>query len=213
MAIISEQTYTANGSQREFQVDGKILSDSHIAVWLIDYTDTENPVETRIPTAEYDVLGSIVLLDVAPANGITVSLKLSDNGEGIDIPPSSLSTISANISAVLTVDTNIGDINTVNDNITDVNTVATNITDVNTNADNINQIKIVADTINGGGSATGGQYYGSGLTKPIGFVGNSTIENETISIKAGTNAFAIDELVVENGTEIVLGKDSVFKIL
>ena len=116
MAIISEQAYIANGTQREFQVVGTILSDSHIGVWIVDYS-TIPVTETRLPTARYDVLGSTVLLDVPPQSGLTVSLVLTDNGEGIEIPPSEITDISANINKIINVTDNIEYIITNSDNM------------------------------------------------------------------------------------------------
>lgn len=137
MAVISEQTYIADGSQREFQVNGNILSDSHIGVWVTD-NSVVPPVESRIPTADYDVLGSFVLFNTAPANGDDIRLVLTDNGEGVDSPPSDITNISANIA----------DIVTVSDAILSVITNATNIADINTNATNITEILTVSGISN-----------------------------------------------------------------
>jgi len=146
MAIISEQAYVADGSQREFQVVGRILSDSHIGVWLVDYSTTPE-TETRIPTAEYDVLGSIVLFDTPPAEGLTVSLILTDNGEGIEQPPSTWTNISANIQDINIVANNFDSVVIVGENIEDVNTVANDISNVNIVSSNIADINIVATDI------------------------------------------------------------------
>ncbi len=105
MAIISEQTYTANGSQREFQVVGTILSDSHIGVWIVD-----GAVETRLATADYDVLGSVVLLNTAPTSGTSVRLILSDSGEDLDVPPSAISDVYANLEAIININSVIDEI-------------------------------------------------------------------------------------------------------
>ena len=156
MAIISEQAFVCDGTQKEFQVVGNILSDSHIGVWLIDYTT--NPItETRLATADYDVLGSIVLLDEAPADGLTISLILTDNGEGIEQPPSTLSDISSNIQdinivadnfeSVTTVGNNIDDVISVADNESNINTVATGISNVNIVGNNIDDILAVSGSI------------------------------------------------------------------
>lgn len=108
MAIISEQTYIADGSQRQFQVLGTILSESHLGVWF-----TVGGVETRIATSEYDVLGSVVLFNTAPASGTSIALLLSDSGEDLDVPPSAIADVSTNIDDVIAVAGNEDNINTV----------------------------------------------------------------------------------------------------
>lgn len=152
MAIISEQAYIADGTQREFQVVGKILSDSHIGVWIVDYSTT--PVtETRLPTAHYDVLGSIVLLDVPPQAGLTVSLVLTDNGEGIEIPPSEITDISANINKIINVSDNIERIITNSDNMQSIIDTASiknevvDVADIKTQVVSISNDKIKLDSI------------------------------------------------------------------
>lgn len=152
MAIISEQAYIADGTQREFQVVGTILSDSHIGVWILDYS-TIPVTETRLPTAQYDVLGSTVLLDVPPQAGLTVSLVLTDNGEGIEIPPSEITDISANINKIINVSDNIKHIITNSDNmqsIIDTANIKDKVVDVayiKTQVVSISNDKITLDSI------------------------------------------------------------------
>jgi hypothetical protein len=134
MAIISEQVFSANGTQKQFQVAGTILSDSHVGVWI---RDTVTLVEERLSTGDYDVLGSFVLINTAPAVGKDVVLVLSDNGEDLTIPPSNITTVAGSID----------DVNLVADSITDVNTVAGSIANVNTSAVNIANINTVANSI------------------------------------------------------------------
>lgn len=152
MAIISEQAYIADGTQREFQVVGTILSDSHIGVWIIDYS-TIPVTETRLPTAHYDVLGSTVLLDVPPQTGLTVSLVLTDNGEGIEIPPSEITDISVNINKIINVSDNIEHIITNSDNMQSVIDTASikdevvDVADIKTQVVSISNDKITLDSI------------------------------------------------------------------
>lgn len=152
MAIISEQAYIADGTQREFQVVGTILSDSHIGVWIVDYSTT--PVtETRLPTAHYDVLGSTVLLDVPPQAGLTVSLVLTDNGEGIEIPPSEITDISANINKIINVSDNIEYIITNSYNMQSIIDTASikdevvDVADIKTQVVSVANYKITLDSI------------------------------------------------------------------
>jgi len=119
MAVISEQTYTADGSQKSFQVVGSVLSDSHVGVWVKD-NSLEIPIESRIVTANYDVLGSFVLFNEAPASGDEVRLVLTDNGEGIDSPPNDTTVVAENIDAVVTASSNIDYIKTNSENITTI---------------------------------------------------------------------------------------------
>lgn len=152
MAIISEQAYIADGTQREFQVVGTILSDSHIGVWIVDYS-TIPVTETRLPTAQYDVLGSTVLLDVPPQAGLTVSLVLTDNGEGIEIPPSEITDISANINKIINVSDNIEHIITNSDNMQSIIDTASikdevvDVADIKTQVVSILNDKIKLDSI------------------------------------------------------------------
>lgn len=139
MAIISEQTYTGNGSQREFQVDGTILSDSHIGVWFV-----VGGVETRQDTSTYDILGSVVLFNVAPANGVSIRLLLSDTGQDLDVPPSAISGVYANLTAILAVEANEANINIVATDIQSVIDVATDIANVNTVAGDMQSVLDVA---------------------------------------------------------------------
>lgn len=133
MAIISEQSYTGDGSQREFQVNGTILSESHIGVWF-----TIDGVDYRQPTSSYDVLGSVVLFETAPEDGTYIRLLLSDSGEDLDVPPS----------AVTDVSLYIGNINNVSDNIVAINSNHNNMGDINTVAGNTANINILAgDTL------------------------------------------------------------------
>ena len=152
MAIISEQAYIANGTQREFQVVGTILSDSHIGVWIVDYS-TIPVTETRLPTAHYDVLGSTVLLDVPPQSGLAVSLVLTDNGEGIEIPPSEITDISVNINKIINVSDNIEHIITNSDNMQSIIDTANikdevvDVADIKTQVVSIFNDKITLDSI------------------------------------------------------------------
>ena len=96
--IISEQTYTGNGTQREFSTSSNVLSDSHVGVWIDD---------ERIGTDEYNVLGNVVLLNIAPSVDSVITLMVSDNGEDLDVSPTKLSEIYSNIDDVELVSTNM----------------------------------------------------------------------------------------------------------
>lgn len=134
---------------------------------------------------------------------------------------SNVNIVAENIEDVTIVKENIEDVEIVADNIEDVKIVAEatptlveNIDAIVTDAENIDSINIVAEAIEAGAEiGIGGQYYGRGVVKPIGFVSNTTVENDAITIVAGTNAFAIDNLTVAEGSSITVAEGAVFKIL
>ena len=95
--------------------------------------------------------------------------------------------------------------------VEDVNIAANNAGSINTVAKNIDTL---VGAIKGGGSAhSGGQYYGKGVFKPIGFLSNSTEANDIITIAKGTNAFAIGNITIGLGSEIIVEDGATFKIL
>jgi len=70
--------------------------------------------------------------------------------------------------------------------------------------------------INGGGSSTGGGQFadkGTTIGKSVPYLASTTGENETITVVAGTNGFAIEELTIASGTELIVSSDAVFKVL
>jgi len=78
----------------------------------------------------------------------------------------------------------------------------------------VENINIVANNINNGGEGSSiGQYYGKGSIKPIGFLAAESIANETITIKSGTNGFAIEDFILAEGSELIIEDGAVFKIL
>lgn len=87
MAITTE-VFTANGSQKEFQVASKILSENHIRV------DIDS---VHITSSNYDVVGSVVLLNEAPESGSVVKVTVSTDGEGLSTAPDELTSIAENI--------------------------------------------------------------------------------------------------------------------
>ena len=97
-----------------------------------------------------------------------------------------------------------------------ISTVSDNITSVDIDANNIEHIKVVSGALTSGKSGetgTGGQYYGNGIIKAVGFVANATIVNDSINIASGTNAFAIDQITITDGTELIVEDNAVFKVL
>lgn len=72
MAIITTHKFDGDGTKREFQVGDSILSKSHCRVWI---NDAEPDSKT------WDLLGSVILLDTAPAVGVeNVKIYVSDTG-------------------------------------------------------------------------------------------------------------------------------------
>ena len=64
-------------------------------------------------------------------------------------------------------------------------------------------------------SSLGGQFVDKGTEKgkAIAYLANTTAENEDIVIKEGTNAFAIDNITIADGTTITIEDGAVFKVL
>lgn len=91
---LSTETYLASGSNREFQVASKILSESHVRVH-IDYDDGNGDIS--IPSSQWDLLGSTILFNDAPAADSYVKITVSTDGEGLDDSPTVLSIVAANI--------------------------------------------------------------------------------------------------------------------
>jgi len=81
----------------------------------------------------------------------------------------------------------------------------------------VENVNIVAANIGniGNGGSGGGQFADKGTTigRSVPYLASTTGENETITVVAGTNGFAIDELTIASGTELIISSDAVFKIL
>jgi len=54
---------------------------------------------------------------------------------------------------------------------------------------------------------------GTTIGKSVPYVAKTTNTNETIIVKSKQNAFAIDEIIIDDGTELVIEDDAVFKVL
>jgi len=113
---------------------------------------------------------------------------------------------------------NIEEIKTVANDILSIVNVSPHTNSIDVNALNIEYIKTLANilnaTINNGDVVEGnGQYYGKGNIKPIGYLATSTVTDETITIISNTNGFAVDNLTIANGAELVIEDKAVFKIL
>ena len=94
--------------------------------------------------------------------------------------------------------------------VEDINIAANNAESINLVAKNIDAL---AGAIGDGSAHSGGQYYGKGVFKPLGFLSNSTEANDIITIASGTNAFAIGNITIGLGSEIIVEDGATFKIL
>lgn len=57
----------------------------------------------------------------------------------------------------------------------------------------------------------GGQYLGNSAIKAVGYLSNTT--NENLVVKAGTTAFAVDNITVGNGGSITIEDGATFKVI
>jgi len=138
------------------------------------------------------------------ASNVNVVADNMDNIEYINTNMEHVSTIFSNMPVLINVENHLPDINTTVQNIEAIQSV---------NA-NLSVIQLGIDVVNSEDMCTGeGQYYGTGIVKPISYVSNSTIANETITVVSDTNSFAIEEIVIESGSELIIEDGSVFKIL
>jgi len=117
------------------------------------------------------------------------------------------------IDSIVEVSEHIGQVTGVAYNTDRINIVANNINPINVDAQNIEYIKSVANALTSGGSSSGGQYYGNGVIKAVSYLSNSTVTNETITVVNGTNAFAVDNITIADGSEIIVEDGAVFKVL
>jgi len=63
--------------------------------------------------------------------------------------------------------------------------------------------------------SSGGQFadIGDADGKSVPYLVSTTAINETITVKSGQNSFAIDEIVIADGSELVIENNAVFKVL
>ena len=54
---------------------------------------------------------------------------------------------------------------------------------------------------------------GSKKGKSVPYVIGTTATNETITVKSGQNAFAIDQITIADGTELIVEDNAIFKVL
>ncbi len=144
MALSDAQVFEGDGTTRDFTILGEILSESHVRVWIDDVIQSSD---------DWDLLGSTVIFDTAPNDGVNIQFLVSTTGTDFPSNPSAIGDVSININDVITVAANLGIISTTSTNINDVVTVASNIDAVNevasnkTNIDNVVNNKTNIDTV------------------------------------------------------------------
>lgn len=132
MSAIVTESFNADGTQRAFQVESSILSESHVRVHFYYETSPTVFEDVPIPASQWDVLSGTILFDEAPTNGYVVKITISSDGEGLDDAPTDLSAIAANIDNLNLIFDNLDDINAVTAGLPNVNTVATDLNGTNT---------------------------------------------------------------------------------
>jgi len=101
MAIITAHKFDGDDTQREYQVGDSILSKSHCRVWVND----EEP-----DSSTWDLLGSVILFDVAPIVGVeNIRIYVSNDGTFPNeyTSPSATEVVESNILDVIAIADNI----------------------------------------------------------------------------------------------------------
>ena len=124
MSIVSK-TYLANGSNKIFSSDFKVLSDSHLEVTVGG---------VMVSKSDYDLINNAAVFNVAPALNSTVVVRVGTT-------PDDLLTDNTDIEIV---SESIADVNTLADHINDINAIGTDISNVNEVADNMDDINTIA---------------------------------------------------------------------
>ena len=201
MSIVSK-TYLANGSNKIFSSDFKVLSDSHLEVTVGG---------VMVSKSDYDLINNAAVFNVAPALNSTVVVRVGTT-------PDDLLTDNTDIEIV---SESIADVNTLADNINDINSVATNIASIQDVTDNMSDINIIADI--GGANLQGivdnienistvANIYGS--VSAVAAVADAVVTTATNIASVNTAATNIATLnsvvsnVVPNMAEILLADDN-----
>ena len=123
MALGLIQNFTGTGSITNYQIVGDILSKNHVAVWFDDNSIRENP-------NTYDVFGNTIIFKIAPSSGVTIKVAVSDDGEGLEVVPNSITSLYENIDKIDSVYENIEEVVAVGTELINYNTIETVGTDL-----------------------------------------------------------------------------------
>lgn len=215
MAIQSSLFPILADDSKTFTSTKHIPTKQHMAVWKLLVAD--NSWE-QIPYEDFDLVTNtaVLALGLNVSDVSQVEIRVADSAD-------ELTTSRSDIAVVAQLKEQIEDIATepLTSSIIDVAANESNISAVGSNlltddtigtvAENIRDINTTADAINGGGSVSGGQFTGGGLTKPIMYTSKVVTEDTVIS--SGINALAIDSLTIEDGVTLTIEDDSVLKVV
>ncbi len=118
MAVISSQSIPTNGSTKDFQILGDILSKSHMGVWL--NTGSGNVWQGY---DKWDRLGSVILFKNAPVEG-TLLINVYDTSEEVPTEPDAYAVLSTLSTEIARIFLSIDNIDAVGNNGDNIDTVA-----------------------------------------------------------------------------------------
>jgi len=191
MAVTTE-SFNSNGELKVFTVASTILSQSHCRVDFYYDDGSGELTDHAVASNLWDVINNSIVFKEAPDNGYIVKITISTDGEGLDTPPSDLSSLAAEINDVLNVNDNLETILEVNDNIDVIREVGESLPSVRTCSNNIEAINNVA------ASTTS-----TGLLAAIN-IGSSTVAIDS-EIPEDTNGLSFSPLLVDEATVTVKG--------
>jgi len=211
---VSRNIYVSDGVSKAFTVSTSIDSKSNVKVYY-----TVGEVDNVLLDNEYDILENIVITKEPIISGATVTILVSSDGSGLELPPSKLDEIYDSIDNINITAQHINNVDVVADNIEPTNNVGSYIQDVintSTIKDDIvtvsadrENIIIVASDIDTTKESNSGDY-GSITEQVTGYGGSSIIDTVADKIQDVTTNSTNMQHIVTNSNNInnIIGVDN-----
>ena len=104
MAITTE-IFLADGTNRIFTPESKILSESHCRVDY-HYDDADH----EVPPTEWDIVNNSIVFNIAPTKDYKVNISTSTDGEDLNTAPTAYAIDAENIKYIINTSNNIDDV-------------------------------------------------------------------------------------------------------